>query len=187
MLERIGPTLYERFGRLDILVANAGALGVLSPVQDIQPDDWAEAMAVNVTANWRLIRSTARLLLAAEAGRAVFVTSRIVLHPTAYWGTYGATKAALHHLIQSWAAETATTKPAPSEPSPSPGTPPAHVGRQAPGGKQAVGPGEALHRHDGSGEVVDEQSDGVTFELKLGRLFERLFLLLPPLVFCVFR
>ena len=57
----------------------------------------------------RLIRSTARLLLAAEAGRAVFVTSRIVLHPTAYWGTYGATKAALHHLIQCWAGETATS------------------------------------------------------------------------------
>ena len=108
-LEHIGPTLYERFGRLDILVANAGSLGVLSPVQDIQPDDWTEALAVNVTANWRLIRSTARLLLAAEAGRAVFVTSRIVLHPTAYWGTYGATKAALHHLIQCWAGETATS------------------------------------------------------------------------------
>jgi NAD(P)-dependent dehydrogenase (short-subunit alcohol dehydrogenase family) len=108
-LEAIGPSLFERFRRLDILVANAGSLGVLSPVQDIQPDDWAEALAVNVTANWRLIRSTARLLLAAEAGRAVFVTSRIVLRPTAYWGTYGATKAALHHLVQCWAEETRTT------------------------------------------------------------------------------
>ncbi len=108
-LDLIGPSLFERFGRLDILVANAGSLGVLSPVQDIQPDDWAEALTVNVTANWRLIRSCARLLLAAEAGRAVFVTSRIVLRPTAYWGTYGATKAALHHLVQCWAEETRTS------------------------------------------------------------------------------
>ena len=109
ILETIGPSLFERFRRLDILVANAGALGVLSPVQDIQPDDWAEALAVNVTANWRLIRSVARLLLVAEAGRAVFVTSRIVQRPTAYWGTYGATKAALHHLVQCWAEETRTS------------------------------------------------------------------------------
>jgi NAD(P)-dependent dehydrogenase (short-subunit alcohol dehydrogenase family) len=108
-LDPIGPSLYERFKRLDILVGNAGTLGLLTPVTDILPPDWADALAVNVTANWRLIRTCAPLLLAAEAGRAVFVTSRIVLRPTAYWGTYGATKAALHHLIQVWAAETETT------------------------------------------------------------------------------
>jgi NAD(P)-dependent dehydrogenase (short-subunit alcohol dehydrogenase family) len=109
-LDAIGPSLFERFRRLDILVGNAGTLGVLTPVPHIQPQDWAEALAVNVTANWRLIRSCAPLLLAAEAGRAVFVTSRIVLRPSAYWGTYGATKAALHHLVQTWAEETRTSR-----------------------------------------------------------------------------
>jgi NAD(P)-dependent dehydrogenase (short-subunit alcohol dehydrogenase family) len=108
-LDPIGPSLFERFRRLDILVANAGVLGTLTPVPDILPNDWAEALAVNVTANWRLIRTCAPLLLAAEAGRAVFVTSRIVLRPSPYWGTYGATKAALHHLVQCWAEETRTT------------------------------------------------------------------------------
>jgi NAD(P)-dependent dehydrogenase (short-subunit alcohol dehydrogenase family) len=109
-LDAIGPSLFERFRRLDILVGNAGVIGVLTPVPHIQPQDWAEALAVNVTANWRLIRSCAPLLLAAEAGRAVFVTSRIVLRPSAYWGTYGATKAALHHLVQTWAEETRTSR-----------------------------------------------------------------------------
>ena len=108
-IETIGPSLYDRFGRLDILVSNAGTIGVLTPVPHILPDDWGAAMAVNVAASLHLIRSCAPLLLAAEAGRAVFVTSRIVLRPTAYWGIYGATKAALHHLIQAWAAETRIT------------------------------------------------------------------------------
>ena len=109
-VEAIGPSLVQRFGRLDILLANAGDLGVLSPVQDITPADLAEAIATNVTANHRLIRSLSRPLLAGDAGRAVFVTSRIVLRPTAYWATYGATKAALHHLVLAWAEETRTTR-----------------------------------------------------------------------------
>lgn len=105
-LDQIGPSLFDRFGRLDILLANAGTLGVLTPVPHIQDKDWNEAVAVNVSANWRLIRTCAPLLLNAEAGRAVFVSSRIVLHASAYFGIYGATKAALHHLVLSWAAET---------------------------------------------------------------------------------
>ena len=108
-LEKIGPSLFERFRRLDILVSNAGTLGVLTPAPHILPDDWNEAVAVNITASLHLIRSCGPLLLNAEAGRAVFVTSRITLHPTAFWGTYGATKAALHHLVLSWAAETRDT------------------------------------------------------------------------------
>ncbi|MCX7382641.1 MAG: SDR family NAD(P)-dependent oxidoreductase [Alphaproteobacteria bacterium] len=105
-LDSIGPSLFDRFGRLDILLANAGTLGVLTPVPHIQDKDWNEAVAVNISANWRLIRTCAPLLLNAEAGRAVFVSSRIVLHASAYFGIYGATKAALHHLVLSWAAET---------------------------------------------------------------------------------
>ena len=109
-LDAIGPSLYERFKRLDILVGNAGALGTLTPVPHITPKDWAEVVGVNMTAPLRLIRSCAPLLLAAEAGRAVFVTSRIVRRPAAYWGAYGATKAGLEHLILAWAEETRTTR-----------------------------------------------------------------------------
>ena len=109
-LDAIGPSLYERFKRLDILVGNAGALGTLTPVPHITPKDWAEVIGVNMSAQLRLIRSCAPLLLAAEAGRAVFVTSGIVRRPAAYWGAYGATKAGLEHLILSWAEETRTTR-----------------------------------------------------------------------------
>lgn len=108
-LDALGPSIFERFRRLDILVSNAGEPGTLTPVGDIQPDDWAEAMAVNVGATLRLIRSTGRLLLAAPAGRAAFVSSRVIVKPNAYWGTYGATKAASHYLVQTWAEETRNT------------------------------------------------------------------------------
>jgi NAD(P)-dependent dehydrogenase (short-subunit alcohol dehydrogenase family) len=109
-IDRLGPSLYERFRRLDILVGNAGALGLLTPVPHIMDRDWAEVVGVNLTAGLRLIRTCAPLLLAAEAGRAAFVTSRIVGRPTAYWGAYGATKAALEHLVSSWAEETRRTR-----------------------------------------------------------------------------
>ena len=109
-LDKVGPSLLERFGRLDIMVSNAGALGVLTPVPHILPKDWAEVVGVNLTATWRLIRTCGPLLLVAEAGRAVFVTSAIVLRPIAYWGAYGATKAGLHHLVQTWAEETRTMR-----------------------------------------------------------------------------
>ena len=109
-IDAIGPSLHQRFGRLDILVGNAGALGTLTPVPHILPKDWAEVVGVNMTAAWRLIRTCAPLLLLAEAGRAVFVTSRIVQHPAAYWGAYGATKAGLEHLILAWAEEVRTSR-----------------------------------------------------------------------------
>jgi NAD(P)-dependent dehydrogenase (short-subunit alcohol dehydrogenase family) len=109
-IDAIGPSLYDRFGRLDILVHNAGALGRLTPVPHILPADWSDVIAVNAAATWRLIRTCAPILLAAPAGRAVFVTSRIVAEPHAYWGAYGATKAALEHLALTWAAETQTSR-----------------------------------------------------------------------------
>jgi NAD(P)-dependent dehydrogenase (short-subunit alcohol dehydrogenase family) len=109
-VDAVGPSIYQRFRRLDILVGNAGTLGTLTPVPHITPKDWAEVVGVNMTAAWRLIRSCAPPLLAAEAGRAVFVTSRIVGRPAAYWGAYGATKAGLEHLILSWADETRTSR-----------------------------------------------------------------------------
>jgi len=109
-VDRLGPSLYARFSRLDILVSNAAVLGLLTPVPHIQDRDWASVIGVNVAAGLRLMRTCAPLLIAAEAGRAVFVTSRIVRRPTAYWGAYGATKAALEHLALTWADETRRTR-----------------------------------------------------------------------------
>ncbi len=108
-LDLIGPSVMERFGRLDILVHNAGALNKLTPVAHIDPRDWAEVMAVNLTAAWRLIRTCDPPLRASDAGRAVFLTSGRVLRPKAYWGMYGAAKAGMEHLVQTWAQEVATT------------------------------------------------------------------------------
>jgi NAD(P)-dependent dehydrogenase (short-subunit alcohol dehydrogenase family) len=108
-LDLIGASILERFGRLDVLVHNAGALGVLTPVAHIMPRDWAEVVGVNLTAAWRLIRACDPPLRAAPAGRAVFVTTGRVARPKAYWGAYGATKAGMEHLVLTWAQEVATT------------------------------------------------------------------------------
>ena len=104
-IDMIGPSIVERFGRLDILVHNAGTLNKLTPVAHIEPRDWAEVMAVNLTASWRLIRSCDPPLRASDAGRAVFVTTGRVLRPRAYWGMYGASKAGMEHLVMTWAQE----------------------------------------------------------------------------------
>lgn len=108
-LDMIGPTLFDRFGRLDVLAHVAGSLGRLTPVPHILPADWASVVGVNLSAAWHLIRSCAPVLLAAPSGRAVFVTSRRASEPLAYWGAYGATKAALEHLVLTWAQEVATS------------------------------------------------------------------------------
>ncbi len=108
-IDALGPSIATRFGRLDILVHAAATLGKLTPVAHIQPRDMADALAVNLTATWRLIRTCAPLLIVAEAGRAVFLTSRIAQAPTAYWGIYGATKAALENIVQAWAQEVENT------------------------------------------------------------------------------
>lgn len=108
-IDRLGAALNERHGRLDVLVGNAGALGVLSPLSHVQPKVWEEALAVNVTANWRLIRAMDPLLRASDAGRAVFISSGAASNVRAYWGPYAVTKAALEVLARTYAAETATT------------------------------------------------------------------------------
>jgi NAD(P)-dependent dehydrogenase (short-subunit alcohol dehydrogenase family) len=109
-IDAIGPSLYQRFGRLDILVHAAGMLGKLTPVPHILDTDWEGVVTVNLSAGLRLIRTAAPLLLAAEAGRAVFLTDVLVRQPRAYWGIYGATKAGLEHLVRSWVEETRTTR-----------------------------------------------------------------------------
>lgn len=109
-IDAIGPSIHQRFGRLDVLVHNAGSLGRLTPVAHILPNDWADVIAVNLTAAWHLIRTCDPLLRNASAGRAVFVTDERARMPKAYWGAYGATKAGLEHLILAWAEETRKTR-----------------------------------------------------------------------------
>jgi NAD(P)-dependent dehydrogenase (short-subunit alcohol dehydrogenase family) len=108
-LDRLGGALYERWGKLDILLGNAGILGELAPITHIDQPVWDEVMAVNVTANYRLIRSLDPLLRASDAGRAIFVTSGAAHKCTAYWGPYAISKAALEALVRTYAAETVTT------------------------------------------------------------------------------
>jgi len=109
-VDAIGPSLFQRFGRLDILVHAAGVLGKLTPVSHLMPQDWAEALAVNLDAAVRLIRTCEPLLRQAPAGRAVFVTDRRAREPLAYWASYGATKAAMEHLVRTWAQEMQITR-----------------------------------------------------------------------------
>ncbi|NOG72795.1 SDR family NAD(P)-dependent oxidoreductase [Roseicella sp. DB1501] len=108
-LDMVGPSIAQRFGRLDILVHAAALLAKLTPTAHIMPRDWQEAVAVNLSAAWRLIRSCDPPLRAAPAGRAVFLTDGLVAEPRAYWGLYGFGKAGQEHLARSWAAEVANT------------------------------------------------------------------------------
>jgi NAD(P)-dependent dehydrogenase (short-subunit alcohol dehydrogenase family) len=108
-LDALGPSLYQRFGRADVFVANAGALGTLGPVSHHPHKDWETTFAVNVHANWRLIRSLEPALRLSDAGRAIFVTSGAARRHTAYWGAYAASKAALESMALTWAAELAHT------------------------------------------------------------------------------
>ncbi len=108
-IDRLGAAIHERWGKLDILVGNAGVLGKLSPLGHVEPKTWDEVMAINVTANWRLIRALDPLLRMAEAGRATFVTSGAAQYCSAYWGPYSTSKAALDALVRTYAAEVATT------------------------------------------------------------------------------
>lgn len=107
--DAIGPSLYERFGRLDILVHAASALGALTPASHIMEDQWEPAFGINATATWRLIRTTEPMLRAAPNGRAVVLTHAVAAAPRAYWGSFGASMAARQNLVLSWAAEVKKT------------------------------------------------------------------------------
>lgn len=108
-LDALGPTLLQRWGRLDILVANAGILGPLSPLGHITSDAWREVIDVNLTANWHIVRSVDPLIRRSDAGRAVFVSSGAALARNAYWGPYAVSKAGLEALAKTWALELADT------------------------------------------------------------------------------
>lgn len=108
-IDQVGPTLYQRWQHLDIFVGNAGILGPLSPLGHVTDDGFNGTIEVNLTANWRLIRTLDPLLKASSAGRAIFVTSGAATGKHAYWGPYGASKAGLEALAKSWAAELINT------------------------------------------------------------------------------
>jgi NAD(P)-dependent dehydrogenase (short-subunit alcohol dehydrogenase family) len=108
-IDRLGAAIFERWKKLDILIGNAGLLGKLTPLPHIEPKIWDDVMAVNVTANYRLLRSLDPLLRAAPAGRAIFVTSGLAYKCFPYWGTYSVSKAALEAVVKTYASEMATT------------------------------------------------------------------------------
>jgi NAD(P)-dependent dehydrogenase (short-subunit alcohol dehydrogenase family) len=108
-IDQMGAALYERFGRLDILVGNAGHIGSLGPMSHQDPKVFKRVMETNVIANYRLIRSMEPLLKLAPAGRAVFTACAAGHEPTAYWSAYAVSKAALEMMVRTWAAELTKT------------------------------------------------------------------------------
>ena len=108
-IDRLGAAIFERWKKLDILVGNAGVLGKLTPMAHAEPRMWDDVMAVNVTANYRLIRSLDPLLRASDCGRAIFITSGLANKCWAYWGPYSISKAALEAMVKTYANEIATT------------------------------------------------------------------------------
>lgn len=109
-IDELAAALIDRYGRLDILVGNAGEFGVFSPLGHIPPAIWDEVMDLNLTANWRLIRAMDPLLRAAPAGRVIFVTSAIGRDSLAYWGAYAVSKSGLEMLVRIYAAEIEKTR-----------------------------------------------------------------------------
>ncbi|MDB2414335.1 SDR family NAD(P)-dependent oxidoreductase [Rickettsiales bacterium] len=104
-IDQLGAGLMERFGKIDILVGNAGVLGGLSPIDHIDPKIWQNIFDVNVTANYRLLRSLTPLLKQSDAGRALFVSSDVARGVVLHWGAYAASKAALEKMVEIYAAE----------------------------------------------------------------------------------
>jgi NAD(P)-dependent dehydrogenase (short-subunit alcohol dehydrogenase family) len=108
-LDALGPSLYERFGRLDVLVGSAAILGSLSPLPHIASAHWEKIFAVNVTANWRLIRTLHPLFERSDSARLIFVTSSVARSCRAYWAPYSVSKAALEAVARTYANETEKT------------------------------------------------------------------------------
>ena len=109
-IDRLGAAINERWGKLDMLFGNAGLLGTITPLTHLKPKIWDDVIAVNVTANFRLIRSLDPLLRKSDAGRALFVSSGVVPLAQPYWGIYTVSKTALESLVKIYAAENTLTK-----------------------------------------------------------------------------
>jgi NAD(P)-dependent dehydrogenase (short-subunit alcohol dehydrogenase family) len=108
-IDQMALAIYQRFGRIDILVANAGILGPLTPMHQIDPEQWDAVMAINLTANWRILRACDPLLRQSDAGRAIFVSSGAADGRHPYWGAYAVSKGALEIMAKTWASELETT------------------------------------------------------------------------------
>ncbi|HWK65639.1 MAG TPA: SDR family NAD(P)-dependent oxidoreductase [Rhizobiaceae bacterium] len=105
-IDRLGGAINDRWGKLDVLVANAAILGVISPLGHVEAKVFEKVMAINVTATWRMIRSVDPLLRLSDAGRAIIMSSAAAHSARAFWGPYAASKAAVEALTRSWADET---------------------------------------------------------------------------------
>ena len=108
-IETCIENIISQHGKLDILIANAGLLGTLGPLNHINPQVWEQTIAVNVTANWRLIRSLDPLLRLSNSGRAIFLTSAAAQYHRAFWGLYATSKAALEMIVRTYAQEISQT------------------------------------------------------------------------------
>ena len=108
-IDRLGPALLSRWGKLDVLRATAGMLGPLAPLTQVSPKEWARVFDINVTANWRVLKSVEPALKASDAARVLFVSSGAAHSCRAYWGPYAASKAALEAMARSYAAENERT------------------------------------------------------------------------------
>lgn len=108
-LDRLGAAIFERWRKLDILVGNAGMLGVLAPLGHIGIKDFDKVISTNITANWRLIRSMDPLLRQSDAGRALFLTTAQAHRCTAFWGLQSISKAGLEALVRTYANESLKT------------------------------------------------------------------------------
>ena len=106
-IDRLAAAVGARWGHLDVLVLNAAMLGTLTPLPHITPAEWDKVMALNVTANWRLIRAFDPWLRQSPAADLVAITSSLGSRPRAYWGGYAASKAALESMIATYGLETA--------------------------------------------------------------------------------
>ena len=104
-IDQLGAALFQRYGRLDGLLANAAVLGTIGTLHTVTPSSFDTTVAVNLTANFRLIRAMHPILMQSGAPRAVFVTSGVSTRPRAFWGPYQASKAALDALALGWADE----------------------------------------------------------------------------------
>ena len=105
-IDRLGAAIHDRWGRLDVMVANAGVLGVIAPLGHVEAKVFDKVMAINVTSTWRLIRSLDPLLRLSDAGRAIVMSSGAAHSARAFWGPYAASKAAVEAMARSWADET---------------------------------------------------------------------------------
>jgi NAD(P)-dependent dehydrogenase (short-subunit alcohol dehydrogenase family) len=108
-IDALGPTIFQRWGKLDIVVGNAGILGPLSPLGHVTADAWSDVLEINLNANWRLLRTLDPLLRRSDAGRAIFVTSGVAARQRAYWGPYAVSKAGLEALVRTYALEVENT------------------------------------------------------------------------------